>query len=199
MILVVDNSKDLSTAQMTPKLIDFLVRNSRVPIVVASNQDQVRTCLSMFRITGAIMSGGPLLLTERTRVDQYSQNIMVLLHAERHRLPVLGICFGMQVMAAAYGGVVTSMREKIQGREWVTRDMSAESDILGDMTCHPMLASHRDRIARVPHGFRVTSTSRGRSIIQSMEDTANQKYGVQFHPEGNECGHRILRRFIAKC
>ena len=113
MILVVDNSKDLSTAQMTPKLIDFLVRNSRVPIVVASNQDQVRTCLSIFRITGAIMSGGPLLLTERTRVDQYSQNIMVLLHAERHRLPVLGICFGMQVMAAAYGGVVTSMREKI--------------------------------------------------------------------------------------
>ena len=122
-----------------------------------------------------------------------------LLHMERHRCPILGICFGMQVMAASYGGVVESMRCKIHGHEWVAREPGASSHLLPDGwdTCQ-MVASHQDRVSSVPMNFAVTSRSPD-GTIQSMEDCAHQRYGVQFHPEGNRAGHRILRRFIARC
>ena len=198
MILVVDNSKDLSTAQMTPKLIHCLVQKSRVPVVVASSKKEVRACLALYRPTGVILSGGPLLLTQRTMMDHYSQNIMALLYAERHRLPVLGICFGMQVMAASYGGQVSSMRSKIHGKEWVLR--TGKSLLLGPDRVFEVIASHQDRVVDVPIGFRVTSRYRStHDSVQSMEDPANLRFGLQFHPEGNREGHEIIRRFLRIC
>lgn len=198
MILLVDNSKDLSTAQMTPKLIDYLLRRN-VRVAVASSIGEVRRCLALYRLRGAILSGGPLLLTERTQVDHYSQNIMALLHMERRALPVLGICFGMQVMAAAYGGKVDAMKHKKEGVERVMR-VGAHSHLMPPRhTMRRMVASHQDRVVRVPPGFEATSVSACGTIIQSMEDTRHRRYGVQFHPEGSKDGHRLLDRFIGLC
>lgn len=200
MLLLVDNSKDLSTAQMTPRLLEYLVGHPlQLPVVVASSLTEVQRCLRLYRPWGAILSGGPLLLAERTNVGSYSQNITVLLQMERRRRPVLGICFGMQVMAAAYGGRVAGMRRKREGRELVRREPAARSHLWPPgPAAWPMAVSHRDHVERVPPGFTVTSRYSD-GTIQSMEDRRHHKYGVQFHPEGSQHGHILLDRFLTVC
>ena len=195
MLLLVDNSKDLSTAQMTPRLIEYLhSKNKRVSI--ASDHSELATCLKSYRITGIVLSGGPLLLSERNMVDHYSHNITALLHAERCGVPVLGICFGMQVMASVYGGKVGSLKKKRHGYEQVVPVDTAQSNIVGPGR---MFVSHQDRVIEVPPGFQITSTSAGGQIIQSMEDCAHYRYGVQFHPEGSSAGEKIVDAFLRIC
>ncbi len=97
---IVDNSKDLDTAQMTPLLIEFLRGLDKDVCVIRETQEFCK--LDLEKLEGIILSGGPLLLSKPTDLFQYSKNIVALV--EGHDIPVLGICFGFQVMASVYGG-----------------------------------------------------------------------------------------------
>jgi GMP synthase (glutamine-hydrolysing) len=115
-------------------------------------------------------------------------------------VPVLGICYGMQTMAAELGGKVESSSHREFGYAEIT---SHESSLFGDLTDSDgesllkVWMSHGDRVAEIPPGFTATASSPN-SPLAAMEDVSRQFYGVQFHPEVTHTlqGSEIIRRFV---
>ncbi|TMH65432.1 MAG: glutamine-hydrolyzing GMP synthase [Betaproteobacteria bacterium] len=149
-----------------------------------------------FAPRGIVLSGGPNSVTEgdtpRAPTSVWSQGV-----------PVLGICYGMQTMAAQLGGTVEGGHVREFGYAEVrARDHSRLLRELQDRTNtenHGLLdvwMSHGDKVTRVPTGFRVIGSSNACGIA-AMADEARNFYGVQFHPEVTHTkqGKAILARF----
>lgn len=148
-----------------------------------------------FAPKGVILSGSP----ESVNLEvppKVSQAVFEL------GVPVLGICYGMQTMAAELGGEVESSSHREFGYAEVT---PKDSTLLGGLNDFPdasearlkVWMSHGDRVAAVPPGFAVTAVSPN-SPMAAMEDTSRHYYGVQFHPEVTHTpqGQAILNRFV---
>ncbi|MDR3557908.1 MAG: glutamine-hydrolyzing GMP synthase [Candidatus Pacebacteria bacterium] len=111
--------------------------------------------------------------------------------------PILGICYGMQLIAKALGGSVVSVSSNSEygpARVKITqsalfRNLPEETDVW---------SSHRDTVQTVPDGFCVTATAPD-GAIAAMEDLSRQIWGVQFHPEVNDTvlGKKILGNFAS--
>jgi GMP synthase (glutamine-hydrolysing) len=116
-------------------------------------------------------------------------------------VPVLGICYGMQTMAAQLGGSVLSGLEREFGHAEV--QVLSGDGLLGGLSDHfdraalDVWMSHGDRIGELPAGFVVTAATASVPVV-AMEDTARRLYGVQFHPEVTHTrqGLAILKRFV---
>jgi GMP synthase (glutamine-hydrolysing) len=119
-------------------------------------------------------------------------------------VPVLGICYGMQTMAAQLGGTV----EGSSTREFGAADVRAHGHTqllegIADFTTpegHGMLnvwMSHGDKVTALPAGFKVMASTPS-CPIAGMADVARQFYGVQFHPEVTHTvqGTAIITRFV---
>jgi GMP synthase (glutamine-hydrolysing) len=111
-------------------------------------------------------------------------------------VPVLGICYGAQLMAQQLGGDVARTGAGEYGRTTLTREGS--SSLLADWpaasTCW---MSHGDAIAAAPEGFVVTASS-PEATVAVMEDSQRRLYAVQFHPEvaHTERGQSLLEHFL---
>lgn len=109
-------------------------------------------------------------------------------------LPLLGICYGMQLMSHRLGGAVEPAKEREYGRQELTvADASSLAGSLGGM----VWMSHGDRVLSVPPGF-VTTASTKACPFAAMEDRDRRWVGVQFHPEVShtEGGREFLLRFF---
>jgi GMP synthase (glutamine-hydrolysing) len=147
-----------------------------------------------FGASGVVLSGGPesVNLEDPTRVSPVVFELGV---------PVLGICYGMQTMAAELGGRVEASAHREFGYAEVT---PADSELFGDLSDsddgEPHLKvwmSHGDCVEAAPPGFEVTARSPN-SPMAAMEDKSRRLYGLQFHPEVTHTlqGDTILRRFV---
>lgn len=117
-------------------------------------------------------------------------------------IPVLGICYGMQLMTYTLGGNVA----RADKREYGTTDVSIDNSSLlfeGFENTNDFLMSHTDFVEKVPEGFRnighTTSCPNA-----AMENKEKNLYGIQFHPEVNSSinGTQVIRNFlfnICKC
>jgi GMP synthase (glutamine-hydrolysing) len=141
--------------------------------------------LRKYEPKGIILGGGPSSVYEAGAP---------LCDPELFRLgiPVLGICYGMQLMGKALGGRV----EPATTREYGSRELEAvkPSRLLDGM--RRVWMSHGDRILEAPPGFEITA--RTETTIAAMENQASNVFGVQFHPEvtHTENGAALLRRFV---
>ena len=117
-------------------------------------------------------------------------------------IPVLGICYGMQLMTQILGGNVT----KAEKREYGTIDVNIENTsslFQGFASKNPFLMSHTDYVEKLPEGFKniaYTDTCPN----AAMENTEKNFYGIQFHPEVNNSvnGTQVIKNFlynICKC
>ena len=138
---------------------------------------------------GIIISGGP-----------DSVNAPDAIAPDRRMLdlgaPVLGICYGMQFLAKALGGTVTSGERSEYGVTRVRR--AGESRLLKGLPEDlQVLMSHGDRVAELPDGLHATASTEG-GVIAAVEDEAHKLYGLQFHPEvvHTERGHDVLHNFL---
>jgi GMP synthase (glutamine-hydrolysing) len=142
----------------------------------------------------AILSGSSLNLSEPNRMEWYHKSINVLLRMGSR--PVLGICFGMQLICSAYGGKVGRLQSKEQCQPSI--DVRAGSVLLNGEACSMRVTlSHQDYVSVVPPGF--VSYSRRGEHIQIVESLEFMRFGVQFHPEcaaplETRC---VLRNFLA--
>ena len=141
------------------------------------------------RPKGIILSGGPksVYAPNAPSVDAGIYGAGV---------PVLGICYGAQLLTTQLGGNVartgvgeygrTSLR--LQGSSVLTAGWPAESDVW---------MSHADSIVGAPEGFAVTAAT-DEVAVAALEDGERQVYGVQFHPEvvHTERGQELMRRFL---
>ena len=114
---------------------------------------------------------------------------------------MLGICYGMQAMAAQLGGMVAASSHREFGYAEIT---PLESELLAGLNDaangKPMLKvwmSHGDRVESVPDGFVISGESPN-SPLAAMEDNKRKYYGVQFHPEVTHTpqGQAIIERFV---
>lgn len=111
--------------------------------------------------------------------------------------PVLGICYGMQLLARAFGGHVAASSRREYGRAQL-QIINHQSSLFIDIpSTSQVWASHGDRVDRLPSGFRAVAES-DNCPIAAMEDTARGYFAIQFHPEVNhtEHGRAILQNFL---
>ena len=94
-------------------------------------------------------------------------------------IPILGICYGMQIMAYLLGGSVSQSGTGEYGKVTVAKVDSSE--ILSDEDHFYALMSHRDSVSKLPYGFKITAETA--NCIAACENPAKKLYGVQFHPE----------------
>ena len=153
--------------------------------------------VSAFEPRGVILSGGPESVTEAgsPRAPDAVWKLGV---------PVLGICYGMQFMAAHFGGKVEPHASKefgyaeVRARNHSTLLLNIEDRINAEG--HGLLdvwMSHGDRVTALPEGFKLIAST-GDVPIAGIGDEERHYYGLQFHPEVTHTpqGTRIYERFV---
>ena len=153
--------------------------------------------LERFAPMGIILSGGPATVTldhtPRPPAELFSLGV-----------PVLGICYGMQCLAEAFGGAVAASRKREYGYARVR--VEPQSTLLGDLADQQddqgrayldVWMSHGDKVTALPPGFQVIASS-DNSPLAAIADDQRRCYGLQFHPEVTHTrqGQDILRRFV---
>jgi GMP synthase (glutamine-hydrolysing) len=145
-----------------------------------------------FAPRGIILSGGPKSVYEEG-APAIAEELFEL------GVPVLGICYGMQLMSRHFGGVVVPAGKRefghaellVQGQPGPLFDgffMEGKS---------PVWMSHGDHVEQVPRGFEVVAATDNAPVC-AIQDTARRLYGVQFHPEVNHTPHgrQLLDTFV---
>ncbi|WP_031466065.1 glutamine-hydrolyzing GMP synthase [Sciscionella sediminilitoris] len=112
-------------------------------------------------------------------------------------VPVLGICYGFQVMARALGGTVAHTGAREFGRTELRCETAAGVLHAELPERQPVWMSHGDSVTEAPEGFTVTAASEG-APVAAFEDTARRFAGVQYHPEVHHSPHgqQVLHRFL---
>ena len=138
---------------------------------------------------GIIFSGGP-----NSVYDESSFSIDPAIF--ELGIPILGICYGMQLMTHKLGGVVESADSSEYGKAMLDVTSATSELFKGLPEHHQAWMSHGDLVTQIPEGFEVVATS-ANCPISAMENHAKQLYAVQFHPEvrHSECGNDLLRHF----
>jgi len=114
-------------------------------------------------------------------------------------LPVLAICYGMQLLAHNLGGHVAGSNKREYGRAEIQSANEGSLISPGSRSSFQVWMSHGDKVDRLPPGFTATATSVN-CPIAAMEDPARKLFALQFHPEVNhtEYGREIIGNFIAQ-
>lgn len=136
-----------------------------------------------------ILSGGPASVYE----DDAHGLPPHILHSGK---PILGICYGMQLLTHELGGSVGAAHKREYGRAIITHRLS--SPLMDELPAEmPVWMSHGDRIEAPPQGF-VTLAASENSPYAVMGDVARKIYGVQFHPEVQHTphGNDLLSNFL---
>jgi GMP synthase (glutamine-hydrolysing) len=143
---------------------------------------------------GVILSGGPASMTEAAS-PRAPQAIF------EAGVPVLGICYGEQAMAAQLGGEVEGGHHREFGRAEVEvlRDTALFEGVWQKGGKYPVWMSHGDRVTRLPDGFAVIGVSNN-APFAAIADEKRKFYAVQFHPEvvHTPSGAALLRNFVRR-
>ncbi|MGK4179015.1 glutamine-hydrolyzing GMP synthase [Lapidilactobacillus dextrinicus] len=138
---------------------------------------------------GIILSGGPMSVYDEGAFD-VDQEILNL------GIPVLGICYGMQLLAYKLNGKVESADNREYGKAEITVTDLESPLFKGLPVDQTVWMSHGDLVREVPTGFHVVATSKN-APISSFANDDKKMYGIQFHAEvrNTEYGNEILRHF----
>jgi GMP synthase (glutamine-hydrolysing) len=143
-------------------------------------------------IKGIILSGGPSTVTKKKfpRIPKY-----IFLK----KIPILGICYGLQLIAKLYGGSIKSQKNK---REFGRAPLFKKNNSLliknfFKMKKQEVWMSHQDAVTKLPNGFKVIAST-NESKLTIIEDVKNKIYGIQFHPEvtHTENGKKLFKNFL---
>ena len=139
-------------------------------------------------VKGIIFTGGPnsVYLKDAPRIDEkiFSLNI-----------PILGICYGAQLIAYTLGGKVETSDTREYGKQEISySDILVYKDVQKTNICW---MSHTDKVTALPNGFKVNATTKT-CPVAGFENVTDKIYGVQFHPEvmHTKEGDKILRNFL---
>ena len=138
---------------------------------------------------GIIFTGGPNSVYEETS-PHYTPEILNI------GVPILGICYGCQLMAYMGGGEICSAGSISEYGK--VKLYAGESVLFKDVDSESICwMSHTDYVKEVPASFKVTATT-DNCPCAAMEDADRKLYGVQFHPEvtHTQCGNQILSNFL---
>ena len=143
-------------------------------------------------IKGIILSGGPLNVYQ---INKYSFDKKIL----NLDIPVLGICFGHQILSKINGGSVKQSKHREFGLANIYKksDSLLTNNFFTKQKYKKVWMSHSDQVSKLPKNFKVVASSTN-SKFAIVENKTKRFYGVQFHPEvtHTENGKKIISNFI---
>lgn len=140
---------------------------------------------------GIVLSGGPNSVYDK-QAPGANEDIFAL------NVPILGVCYGLQLLTKMLGGTVEASPNREYGK--ASLQLQHKSKLLAaDYDNSTVWMSHGDHVTMPPDGFHVTAKSG--DIICAIEDAELGIFGLQFHPEvaHTEYGRQILENFIGLC
>ena len=143
-------------------------------------------------IKGIILSGGPLNVYE---INKYSFDKKII----NLNIPILGICFGHQILSKLNGGKVKQSKHREFGLANVYKksDSLLTKNFFSKTKFKKVWMSHADQVSKIPKNFKIIASSNN-SKFAIVENKEKKLYGVQFHPEvtHTENGKKIINNFI---
>lgn len=190
---------------------EVLAAIGAVPVVLSPGmamKDIIELC------DGIVISGGEdidpslygaepieqLRLTEPVERAQWEATLIEA--CDKADLPILGICYGMQLLNIYYGGTLVQDIDTYYpdntGHFQTTHPITFEHEFLGmkEKGVHEINSRHHQAIERLANGFMVCATASD-GIIEAIEGHGH--YGMQWHPESDETGAHVYRAFIERC
>ena len=143
-------------------------------------------------ITGIILSGGPLNVYENDKF-KFDKKILKL------GVPILGICFGHQILSKLLGGKVKKSKHREFGLatiKKVSNSILTKNFFKKNKTSNVWM-SHADQVSKMPKNFKIIASTKN-SKLTIIENTKDNFYGVQFHPEvtHTDKGKILLHNFV---
>ncbi len=146
--------------------------------------------IEKFAPKGVILSGGPESVTTEETPRAH-------LGIFKLRVPVLGVCYGMQTMSAQLGGQVEGSEHKEYGHASI--NFLAPCALFENINCQSIdvWMSHGDRVSTIPKGFNIVGAS-ANAPLAAFADESRKFYGIQFHPEVTHTadGQQIIDNFV---
>jgi GMP synthase (glutamine-hydrolysing) len=143
-------------------------------------------------IKGIILSGGPLNVYQ---INKYSFDKKIL----QLNIPILGICFGHQILSKLNGGKVKQSKHREFGLANIYKKNNSllTANFFKKSNTKKVWMSHADQVSKIPKKFRVVASSTN-SKFAIVEDKIKKFYGVQFHPEvtHTENGKKLISNFV---
>ncbi|WP_440929041.1 glutamine-hydrolyzing GMP synthase [Candidatus Pelagibacter sp.] len=143
-------------------------------------------------IKGIILSGGPLNVYQ---INKYSFDKRII----ENQIPVLGICFGHQILSKLNGGRVKQSKYREFGLASIRkkRESILTKNFFNKKNINKVWMSHADQVSKLPKNFNVIASSQN-SKFAIIENKKKNFYGVQFHPEvtHTENGKKLINNFI---
>lgn len=143
-------------------------------------------------LSGAIFSGGPASVYDKASLTTSISNLNL-------PVPILGVCYGHQLISKLLGGKVTPGKTREYGREEVK--IVRESPLFQGLPKNQKVwLSHGDQVTRLPKGFKAVASSK-HCRAAAYEAPKRRIFGLQFHPEvvHTENGQKILENFLEIC
>ncbi|MFO8062697.1 MAG: glutamine-hydrolyzing GMP synthase, partial [bacterium] len=169
------------------QLIARRIRESGVYSVIVPPSKAVQSITS--RTKGIVLSGGPASVYDSNAPD-ISPDIF------KKDIPVLGICYGMQIMAYKMDGSVEKSNKREYGR--AALDMKTDNPLFDSIPDNSIVwMSHSDRVTQVPSGFEIIGRSEN-TEAGAVYNSEKNIYGLQFHPEVVHTvhGRQMLSNFV---
>lgn len=168
------------------KLIDKNIRKMKIKSEIMGLDVKIE---KLKKYKGIIITGSPKSVIDNE--IEFDYNIF------KSDIPILGICYGMQLMSKYYGGEISNKEERTDGQYMI--EIEIKSKLFDGLNNNEkVLLTHGDSIIEEPKKFKIIAKSENKKIIYGIEK--ENQYGLQFHPEVNltENGNKIIENFIYK-
>ncbi|WP_338453185.1 glutamine-hydrolyzing GMP synthase [Niallia oryzisoli] len=182
MVIVLDFGSQYNQL-ITRRIREFGVYSELHPHTITAEE------IKQMNPKGIIFSGGPNSVYDANAFG-CDEEIFEL------GLPILGICYGMQLMTKHFNGKVEPAKQREYGKANIS--VQHQSKLFADLPQEQVVwMSHGDLVVEAPEGFRIDATSPS-CPISSMSDEQRNLYAVQFHPEVQHSVHgsEMLRNFV---
>ena len=174
------------------QLIARRVRELGVFSEIVSHKKIKITQITKDNIAGIILSGGPLNVYENDKF-KFDKKILKL------GIPILGICFGHQILSKLLGGKVKKSKHREFGLATISKVSNSilTKNFFNKNNTSDVWMSHADQVSKMPKNFKIIASTKN-SKLTIIENIKDNFYGVQFHPEVTHTnkGKILLRNFI---
>ena len=152
---------------------------------------QLRSLQNFKNIKGFILSGGPSTVTKK----KY-QSVPIKIFDKN--IPILGICYGLQLIAKLFGGKIKQSKKKREfGRAHLFKKKTSLLTKKFIKSKTSVWMSHEDAVVKLPKNFSIIAST-SKSNLTIIENSKDKIYGVQFHPEvtHTDNGKQIFENFL---
>ena len=174
------------------QLIARRIRELGVFSEIISHKKIIINNIRQQNIKGIILSGGPLNVYQNDKFH-FDKKILKL------GVPILGICFGHQILSKMLGGRVKKSKHREFGFAEINKISNSIiiKDFFNTKNKNRVWMSHADQVSKMPKNFKIVASSKN-SKLTIIENLKDNFYGVQFHPEVTHTskGKVLLRNFL---